>query len=193
MEITELPAPVFCRMDWAEAHRDVALVDASGKQLAKQRIGDEAAGFAQLATLLTEHGDSRENPIPVAIETSRSLLVAALRATGRPVCAINPWRWPATASGTPSHGRSPTPSTRPPWPTSCASTCPPTVTVPPTPNSPRPSRCWPALSRMSSGTALKPTTNSAPNSASSTPRILAAFADKGEGSQVGDPNAPRAT
>jgi hypothetical protein len=29
-------------------------------------------------------------PIPVAIETSRGLLVACLRATGRPVYAINP-------------------------------------------------------------------------------------------------------
>ncbi|MEV0114761.1 IS110 family transposase [Streptomyces sp. NPDC050844] len=90
MEITDLPAPVFCGVDWAEAHHDVALVDAGGKQLAKQRIGDDAAGFAQLTALLTEHGDSKERPIPVAIETSRGLLVAALRATGRPVYSINP-------------------------------------------------------------------------------------------------------
>ncbi|MEU0819239.1 IS110 family transposase [Streptomyces mirabilis] len=90
MEITELPAPVFCGVDWAETHHDVALVDASGKQLAKQRIGDDAAGFGQLMDLLTEHGDRKESPIPVAIETSRGLLVAALRATGRPVYSINP-------------------------------------------------------------------------------------------------------
>ncbi|MFE7478149.1 hypothetical protein ACFU98_45260 [Streptomyces sp. NPDC057575] len=54
-------------------------------QLAKVRISDEAAGFAQLTALLTEHGDSEDTPIPVAIETSRGLLVACLRATGRPV------------------------------------------------------------------------------------------------------------
>jgi transposase len=35
-------------------------------------------------------GDTKEDPIPVAIETSRGLLVARLRATGRPVYAINP-------------------------------------------------------------------------------------------------------
>jgi hypothetical protein len=35
-------------------------------------------------------GDSIEDPVPVAIETPRGLLVASLRATGRPVYAINP-------------------------------------------------------------------------------------------------------
>ncbi|MET8138638.1 IS110 family transposase [Streptomyces sp. NPDC005251] len=90
MEITGLPTPVFCGVDWAEDHHDVALVDAGGKQLAKLRISDDAAGFAQLTTLLAEQGDSEDVPIPVAIETSRGLLVACLRATGRPVFAINP-------------------------------------------------------------------------------------------------------
>ncbi|MEU9191127.1 IS110 family transposase [Streptomyces sp. NPDC048484] len=90
MEITGLPTMVFCGVDWAEDHHDIALVDAEGKQLAKVRISDEAAGFAQLTALLAEHGDREDAPIPVAIETSRGLLVACLRATGRPVFAINP-------------------------------------------------------------------------------------------------------
>ncbi|MYU19624.1 transposase, partial [Streptomyces sp. SID8361] len=90
MEITGLPAPVFCGVDWAEDHHDVALVDAGGKQLAKLRISDDAAGLAQLTVLLVEHGDRADAPVPVAIETSRGLLVACLRATGRPVFAINP-------------------------------------------------------------------------------------------------------
>ncbi|WP_406431430.1 IS110 family transposase [Streptomyces sp. NBC_01589] len=90
MEIVGLPTPVFCGVDWAEGHHDIALVEAGGKQLAKVRISDDAAGFAQLTALLTEHGDSEDAPIPVAIETSRGLLVACLRATGRPVFAINP-------------------------------------------------------------------------------------------------------
>jgi transposase len=81
---------VFCGIDWAEDHHDVALVDAEGKLVAKRRIGDDAAGFTQLLQLLAEAGDSAENPIPVAIETSRGLLVACLRATGRSVYAINP-------------------------------------------------------------------------------------------------------
>ncbi|MEU9987167.1 IS110 family transposase [Streptomyces sp. NPDC048045] len=90
MEITGLPTPVFCGVDWAEDHHDIALVDAGGQQLAKVRISDDATGFAQLMAVLAEHGDSEDTPIPVAIETSRGLLVACLRATGRPVFAINP-------------------------------------------------------------------------------------------------------
>jgi transposase len=43
-----------------------------------------------LTTLLAEAGDSREDPIPVAIETPRGLLVAALRESGRAIYAINP-------------------------------------------------------------------------------------------------------
>jgi len=40
--------------------------------------------------LLADAGDSAKDPIPVAIETSRGLLAACLRATGRRVFAINP-------------------------------------------------------------------------------------------------------
>ncbi|MFE5828608.1 transposase, partial [Streptomyces erythrochromogenes] len=90
MEIAGLPTPVFCGVDWAEDHHDIALVDAGGQQVAKVRIGDDAAGFAQLMAVLAEHGDSEDAPIPVAIETSRGLLVACLRVTGRPVFSINP-------------------------------------------------------------------------------------------------------
>jgi transposase len=81
---------VFCGIDWAEAHHDVALVDGEGTLIAKRRISDDAAGFAALIMLLADAGDSAEDPIPVAIETSRGLLVACLRATGRRVYAINP-------------------------------------------------------------------------------------------------------
>jgi transposase len=81
---------VFCGIDWAEDHHDVALVDAEGNLVAKRRIGDDAAGFATVLQLLADAGDSSQQPIPVAIETSRGLLVACLRATGRAVFAINP-------------------------------------------------------------------------------------------------------
>jgi hypothetical protein len=106
----------FCGLDWAEGHHDLALVDQDGKLIAKRRITDNAQGFAELLNMLAEAGNCAENPIPVAIETSRGLMVAALRATGRAIYAINPmatrWRWPATASGTRSPARSLTTSTR---------------------------------------------------------------------------------
>lgn len=81
---------IFCGIDWAEGHHDIALVDHDGTQAAKLRISDDSAGFHALIELLTRHGDTAEDPIPVAIETPRGLLVASLRATGRQIYAINP-------------------------------------------------------------------------------------------------------
>jgi transposase len=81
---------VFCGIDWAEGHHDVALVNRDGKLLARRRISDDAAGLASLLELLAEHGDAPEDPVPVAIETPRGLLVACLRAAGRQVYPVNP-------------------------------------------------------------------------------------------------------
>ena len=58
--------------------------------------------------MLAAAGDNAEAPIPVAIETPRGLLVAALRATGRPVYPINPlavarYRERTSVSGKKSH------------------------------------------------------------------------------------------
>jgi transposase len=81
---------IFCGIDWAEDHHDIAIIDEAGTQLAKQRIGDDATGYATLLGLLAEHGDTAEQPAPVAIETGRGLLVACLAASGRDVYVINP-------------------------------------------------------------------------------------------------------
>jgi hypothetical protein len=80
---------IYCGIDWAEDHHDIALVDRDGQLLARRRISDGAAGLAQLLALLAEHGDTAEDPAPVAIETPRGLLVACLRASGRNVYPIN--------------------------------------------------------------------------------------------------------
>jgi transposase len=81
---------IYCGIDWAERTHDVALVDDTGQLLAKRHITDDAAGYRLLLDLLAEHGDTAEDPIPVAIETSRGLLVAVLRTGRRKVFAINP-------------------------------------------------------------------------------------------------------
>src|SRR4051812_26568039 len=47
---------VFCGIDWAEDHHDVALVDAEGNIVGKRRISDDAAGFTLLVQLLAEAG-----------------------------------------------------------------------------------------------------------------------------------------
>jgi len=81
---------VFCGIDWAEGHHDIALVDGEGKLVAKGRIVESLDGLAELTAMLVAAGDSAEEPIPIAIETPRGLLVAVLRATGRPIYPINP-------------------------------------------------------------------------------------------------------
>jgi transposase len=81
---------LYCGIDWASAHHDVAVVDDDGRIVVRGRVGNDAAGFAQLLTLLAEAGDSADDPIPVAIETDRGLWVAALRETGRAIYPINP-------------------------------------------------------------------------------------------------------
>jgi transposase len=81
---------VYCGIDWAEGHHDIALVDGDGMLVARQRISESIAGFAELTAMLAAAGDTAADPVPVAIETPRGLLVAVLRATGRPVYPINP-------------------------------------------------------------------------------------------------------
>ncbi|MFD8839749.1 IS110 family RNA-guided transposase [Streptomyces griseofuscus] len=81
---------IYCGVDWAESHHDVALVNDAGDLLAKRRILDNAEGYRVLMDLLVEYGDSPSDPIPVCIETSRGLLVALLNQGGRQVYAINP-------------------------------------------------------------------------------------------------------
>jgi transposase len=81
---------MFCGIDWSEQHHDVAIIDAGGGLVARRRIGDDATGLEQLLETLAQAGDGPDAPIPVAIETSRGLLVACLRATGRPVFVVNP-------------------------------------------------------------------------------------------------------
>jgi transposase len=79
-----------CGIDWSEHHHDIALVDQGGKLVAKMRVADDLPGWNRLLALLADHGDAPDAPIAVAIDTSRGLLVSCLRASGRPVYAINP-------------------------------------------------------------------------------------------------------
>ena len=54
---------VYCGIDWAEDHHDIALVDRDGQLLARRRISDDAAGLAGLLALLAEHGDSGDEQL----------------------------------------------------------------------------------------------------------------------------------
>lgn len=81
---------IFCGIDWSERHHDVAIVDQTGALLARRRIGDDLAGFTDLTGLLADHAGEAFTVVDVAIETDRGLLVAALRAAGHRIFAVNP-------------------------------------------------------------------------------------------------------
>jgi len=81
---------LYCGIDWATAHHDVAVIDDDGKVVARGRVSNDAAGLAALLILLAEAGDSSDHRVPIGIETDRGLFVAALRETGRTIYPINP-------------------------------------------------------------------------------------------------------
>ncbi|WP_236147547.1 IS110 family transposase, partial [Mycolicibacterium sp. CH28] len=81
---------LYCGIDWATDHHDVAIIDSDGHVVARGRVSNDAPGFSALLTLLAEAGDSAADPIPVGIEIDHGLWMAALRETGRVIYPINP-------------------------------------------------------------------------------------------------------
>ncbi len=81
---------IYCGIDWSEQHHDIALVDENGHVVTRNRIAESVAGFGVLTALLREHAGIDAPNVPIAIETDRGLLVAALRASGYRIYVINP-------------------------------------------------------------------------------------------------------
>ena len=53
---------LYCGIDWATAHHDVAVVDDNGSVVARGRVSNDAAGFARLLTVLAQAGDTWHIP-----------------------------------------------------------------------------------------------------------------------------------
>jgi transposase len=87
---------LFVGDDWAEAHHDVELMDASGRRLAKARLPEGVAGMARLHAMIGEQlgedagSDVGHVEVRVGIETDRGPWVQALVAAGYTVFAVNP-------------------------------------------------------------------------------------------------------
>lgn len=83
---------LFVGDDWAEAHHDVELMDATGRRLAKARLPEGVAGMARLHAMIGEQlgDDADEVEVVVGIETDRGPWVQALIAAGYTVFAVNP-------------------------------------------------------------------------------------------------------
>jgi transposase len=83
---------LFVGDDWAEAHHDVEVMDATGRRLVKARLPEGVAGMARLHAMIGEQlgEDAETAEVLVGIETERGPWVAALIAAGYTVFAINP-------------------------------------------------------------------------------------------------------
>ncbi|MGI5488910.1 IS110 family transposase [Microtetraspora malaysiensis] len=84
---------LFVGDDWAEAHHDVEVMDASGRRLAKARLPEGVAGMARLHAMIAEQiGEAADEDVEVlvGIETDRGPWVLALVAAGYTVFAVNP-------------------------------------------------------------------------------------------------------
>jgi transposase len=92
IENEEVEALLFVGDDWAEAHHDVELMDATGRRLAKARLPEGVVGMARLHAMIAEAlgEDVEEAEVLVGTETERGPWVAALIAAGYRVYAINP-------------------------------------------------------------------------------------------------------
>jgi transposase len=90
---------LFIGDDWAEDHHDVEIQDQTGRRLAKARLPEGLEGISRLHAMVAEHapadwaeldGEEAAARVIVGIETDRGPWVAALRAAGYEVYAINP-------------------------------------------------------------------------------------------------------
>ena len=90
---------LFIGDDWAEDHHDVEIEDDTGRRLVKARLPEGLDGITRFHELVAEHAPAGWADLPseevagrvvVGIETDRGPWVAALRAAGYQVFAINP-------------------------------------------------------------------------------------------------------
>jgi transposase len=83
---------LFVGDDWAEDHHDIEVMDEAGAVLARRRLPEGPAGFAQLHALigglLPEDADDAE--VAVGIERDHGPWVSALAAAGYAVFPVNP-------------------------------------------------------------------------------------------------------
>jgi hypothetical protein len=80
---------IFVGVDWAEAHHDLAVLDAEGVVLARGRVPEGLEGVTRLHTMIADPAETPEEVV-VGIEIDRGLLVGSLTAAGYQLYAVNP-------------------------------------------------------------------------------------------------------
>jgi hypothetical protein len=81
-------ARVFAGWDWATGSHDVTVIDQAGARTDRWALAHTETGIAATLARLRRHGDPAS--LPIAIETTRGLVVDRLLAAGHPVIPIHP-------------------------------------------------------------------------------------------------------
>ncbi|MET8245151.1 IS110 family transposase [Streptomyces sp. NPDC005202] len=79
---------MFVGWDWARETHDVTVMDGDGARADRWELAHTEEGLANALARLQRHGDPAD--LPVAIETSRGLVVDRLPAAGHPVVPVHP-------------------------------------------------------------------------------------------------------
>jgi transposase len=79
---------VFIGWDWATETHDVTVIDNSATRVARWEFAHTEEGIARTLAKLAKYGDPAD--LPVAIETTRGLVVDRLLAAGHPVVPVHP-------------------------------------------------------------------------------------------------------
>ncbi|MFG2846455.1 IS110 family transposase, partial [Kitasatospora sp. NPDC048296] len=79
---------MFIGWDWATETHDVTVMDNSGTRVDRWELAHTEQGIEATLARLRRHGDPAE--LPVAIETTRGLVVDRLLAAGHPVVPVHP-------------------------------------------------------------------------------------------------------
>jgi transposase len=79
---------LFVGWDWGNCAHDISVIDSAGARLDRMTIPHTEEGIARALAKLSCHGASVD--LPVAIETTRGLVVDRLLAAGHPVIPVHP-------------------------------------------------------------------------------------------------------
>ena len=111
---------VFVGWDWASTAHDVTVIDSAGERMHRMAIPHTEDGIARAVATLADYGDPGE--LPVAIETTRGLVVDRLLAAGHgPVTLVLLTHRHHVHDGEQREPRT-TPATRSSWPITPAPT-----------------------------------------------------------------------
>lgn len=79
---------MFAGWDWATESHDVTVIDHSGSMIDRWALAHTETGIDGTLARLCRHGDPAQ--LPVAIETTRGLVIDRLLAAGHPVIPVHP-------------------------------------------------------------------------------------------------------